>query len=56
MKATLTEDVSAQLDVIPTDNMSAYRAYRRAMEVLRTQGSFGEEELRLALEEAQDRE
>jgi TolB-like protein len=52
MKATLTEQESTQLAAIPTDNMAAYRAYHRAMRILDTQGSFGEDDLRLALEEA----
>lgn len=54
LKAELTDEEVTQLAVIPTDNMAAYRAYRKAMEILDTQGSFGNDDLRLALEEAVD--
>jgi TolB-like protein len=52
MKATLTAEEVAKISAIPTDNMAAYRAYHRAMQILDMQGSFGEDDLRLALEEA----
>jgi TolB-like protein len=52
MDATLTEQDDAQLSAIPTENMAAYRAYHKAMQILDTQGSFMKDDLRLALEEA----
>ena len=52
MKAKLTEQEVTRISLVPTDNMAAYRAYHRAIEILDSQGSFGEDELRLALEEA----
>lgn len=52
MKTTLTPQEDTRLAEIPTDNMAAYRAYHRAMEILDTQGSFMKDDLRLALEEA----
>ncbi|MGI9263413.1 MAG: hypothetical protein ACR2QU_00700, partial [Gammaproteobacteria bacterium] len=52
LQATLTEHDDKVLDVIPTENMAAYRAYHRAMEIERTEGSWMREHYREALEEA----
>ncbi len=52
LKTTLTEEDEIQLALIPTENMAAYRAYHEAMEVLRTQGSYMKDDLRIALEKA----
>ncbi len=52
LQATLTEHDDKVLDVIPTQNMAAYRAYHRAMEIERTDGSWMREQYREALEEA----
>jgi TolB-like protein len=52
MHATLTVQDSDQLAAIPTENMAAYRAYRRAMNILDAKGSWLVEDYRQALEEA----
>jgi len=51
MKATLSEEDAKQLTILPTENMAAYRAYRRAMEIYADKG-FNVFEYRDALEEA----
>ncbi len=51
MNATLTIQEEAQLRLIPTENMAAYRAYRRAMEI-RDTGSMLDPEYLKAFEEA----
>jgi len=52
MQATLTDQDASQLEEIPTENMAAYRAYRRAMDIREAQGSWLVDEYRQALEEA----
>jgi len=53
MKATLTEGDTEQLTILPTENMAAYRAYRRAMEIAYDpDGGFYTFAYRDALEEA----
>jgi tetratricopeptide (TPR) repeat protein len=52
MQATLTAQEVTQLTVIPTENMAAYRAYRRAMEARDSTEVFDTIAFRLALEEA----
>lgn len=51
LHANLTEQDAAQLRVIPTDNMAAYRAYHRAMKI-RDIDSSNSPEYVIALEEA----
>jgi tetratricopeptide (TPR) repeat protein len=53
MQATLTEEDDEQLTMLPTENMAAYRAYRRAMDVAADpKKGFHVFEYRDALEEA----
>ncbi|MDX1461111.1 MAG: hypothetical protein R3348_08650, partial [Xanthomonadales bacterium] len=52
MHTTLTEQDQDQLNIIPTDNMAAYRAYRRAMDMFEEGGVYRNPEYRAALEEA----
>ena len=54
MHTTLTEQDATQLAVIPTDNMAAYKAYHRAMEIWhdRHHGSDWKVDYREALQEA----
>ena len=53
MKSTLTEEDTEQLTILPTENMAAYRAYRRAMEIgYDPDGGFHTFAYRDALEEA----
>jgi len=52
MQATLTEQDAIQLTVIPTENMAAYRAYHRALELRDTTFVYSNPAYRLALEEA----
>ncbi len=51
MQATLTAQEVTQLTVIPTENMAAYRTYRRAMEIRDSAGVFDATAFREALEE-----
>jgi TolB-like protein len=52
MRATLTEQDATQLAVIPTENMAAYRAYRRAMDMREGVSIWMNSSYREALEEA----
>lgn len=53
LRSTLTEQDAAQLSVIPTENMAAYRAYHRAMEIRDDSlSAFDQPAYREALEEA----
>lgn len=52
MHATLTPQDVNQLAVIPTENMAAYREYRRAMEIRDTQRIWQNEDYQQALERA----
>jgi TolB-like protein len=52
MHTTLTPQDVSQLAIIPTDNMAAYREYRRAVEIRNTQRVWKNEEYRQALERA----
>jgi TolB-like protein len=53
MQATLTQEDDEQLTMLPTENMAAYRAYRRAMEIAADpKKGFHVFEYRDALEEA----
>jgi TolB-like protein len=52
MHATLTVQDTDQLAAIPTESMAAYRAYRRAMDILDAEGAWLVDEYRQALEEA----
>jgi TolB-like protein len=52
LHATLTADESDQLAYMPTQNMAAYRAYRKALEVRDTPGTYDVEAFTSALEEA----
>jgi len=52
LHATLTEQDDSQLAAIPTENMAAYRAYRRAMEFREVYGGGLPDAYREALEEA----
>jgi TolB-like protein len=54
MNTTLTRHDDQQLSVVPTNNMAAYRAWRKAMEIRDTQGTWLRDEYRRALEEAID--
>ncbi len=51
LQATLTVQDATQLTVIPTENMAAYRAYHRAMEVRDDPDGFNAMAFRQALEE-----
>ncbi len=51
LQATLTEQDTAQLSVLPTENMAAYRAYHRAMEI-RGSKQMGDPTYIAVLEEA----
>ncbi|MCB1607888.1 MAG: winged helix-turn-helix domain-containing protein, partial [Xanthomonadales bacterium] len=51
MNATLTAQEKEQIALIPTENMAAYRAYRRAMRI-RDTGSMSDPEYLKAFEEA----
>jgi TolB-like protein len=52
MHTTLTPQDVSQLATIPTDNMAAYREFRRAVEIRNTQRVWKNEEYRKALERA----
>ena len=52
MHTTLTPQDISQLAVIPTENMAAYREFRRAVEIRNTQRVWKNEEYRQALERA----
>ncbi len=52
MNVALSAEDVAQLADIPTENMAAYRAYRRAMEIWLSRGSYWQDDLTEALEEA----
>ena len=52
MNVVLSEADAAELDEIPTENMAAYRAYHRAMEIWKSRGSYWQDDLTEALEEA----
>lgn len=52
LNATLTDQDDAQLNAIPTENMAAYRAFRRAMEIRHGPTSMNDPEYIVALEEA----
>jgi TolB-like protein len=54
MRIALTEQDAAQLAVIPTDNMAAYRAYHHAMEIWENRGEIRDWQVpyREALQEA----
>ena len=52
MHTTLTPQDVNQLAVIPTENMAAYRAFRRALEIGAAQGIWKNEEYRQALQQA----
>jgi TolB-like protein len=52
MHTTLTPQDVRQLAVIPTENMAAYREFRRAVEIRNTQRVWKNEEYREALERA----
>jgi len=52
LHTTLSEQEDADLAIIPTENMAAYRAYRRAMEMAEKQSVYKNKEYRAALEEA----
>jgi TolB-like protein len=54
MHITLTPQDVSQLSVIPTENMAAYRAYRRAMEMAENESPWRNPEYKAALEEAVD--
>jgi TolB-like protein len=52
LHTTLTPQDVSQLAIIPTDNMAAYREFRRAVEIRNTQRVWKNEEYRQALERA----
>ena len=52
LRATLTTQESTQLAKMPTENMAAYRAYHRAMEIRDSTTGFDHLDFRQALEEA----
>lgn len=52
MRTTLTPQDVDQLAIIPTDNMAAYRAYRRAMDMAEQGNVYRNPDYRAALEEA----
>jgi len=52
LKATLTDQDSTQLTTIPTENMAAYRAFRRAMDIRNYGKGMMDPEYNAALEEA----
>jgi TolB-like protein len=52
MHTTLTPQDVSQLAIIPTENMAAYREFRRAVEIRNTQRVWKNEEYRQALENA----
>jgi TolB-like protein len=52
LQATLTVQDATQLTVLPTENMAAYRAYHRAMEIRDSGVHFDNTAFRQALEEA----
>ena len=52
LSATLTAQDDAALSVIPTENMAAYRAFRRAVDIAEARSTWLREEYREALEEA----
>jgi TolB-like protein len=52
LRATLTDQDDATLSVIPTENMAAYRAFRRAMEIADSSPTWQNQHYREALEEA----
>jgi len=52
MHTTLTPQDVSQLAVIPTENMAAYRAYRRAMDIAEESRTWRNPEYRAALEKA----
>lgn len=52
MHTSLTEQDATSLSVIPTENMAAYRAFRRAMEIFKTDNPYRNQEYLEALEEA----
>lgn len=52
MNAALSEEDVAQLAYVPTENMAAYRAYHEAMRIWNTRGSYWQDDLTAALEEA----
>ena len=52
MNVALSAEDVAQLADIPTENMAAYRAYRKAMQLWNSRGSYWQDELTEALEEA----
>jgi len=52
MNAALSDEEEAQLADIPTENMAAYRAYRKAMQIWNNRGSYWQDDLTEALEEA----
>jgi len=52
MHTTLTPQDVSQLAIIPTENMAAYREFRRAVEIRDTQRVWKNEEYRQALERA----
>ncbi|MEP5569832.1 MAG: hypothetical protein ABJN62_18460 [Halioglobus sp.] len=52
MNATLTEQEQSELSTIPTENMAAYRAFRTAMRIRDTRGSWLVNDFREALEKA----
>lgn len=52
MNVALSEVDAAQLADIPTENMAAYRAYHKAMQIWTSRGSYWQDDLTEALEEA----
>ena len=52
MNIALTAEDEEQLADIPTENMAAYRAYHRAMKIWNSRGSYWQDDLTEALEEA----
>jgi TolB-like protein len=52
LHTTLSPQDQNQLSVIPTENMAAYRAYRRAMEMAENESPWRNPEYKAALEEA----
>lgn len=52
LHTTLTQQDQDQLDIIPTQNLAAYRAYRRAMNMMEQVSVYQNPEYRAALEEA----
>lgn len=52
MHTTLTPQDMSHLAIIPTENMAAYREFRRAVEIRDTQSTWRNEEYRQALERA----